>query len=95
MNTDAILITTEYRGVFFGHLREWNEDKRIAVLDGARNVVYWENKLKGFLGLASEGPTKGCRIGPKVDGLELHKVTSRVPIQTKKAIKRFEAAPWA
>lgn len=91
---DSVLITTEYRGVFFGKLKSWDEDKKVAVIDSARNVVYWSADCHGFLGLAANGPTKGCRIGPKVDGLELHKVTARVPV-TKEAAEKFEVGQWS
>lgn len=90
---EKILVTTEFRGVFFGTLTSWDVDRRIATLDDARNVVYWSADCKGFLGLASTGPTASCRIGQPVSGLELHKVTSRTPV-TAAAVEKFEASPW-
>ena len=90
---NAILVTTEFRGVFFGYLEKWDAETRTAVLKGARNIVYWSSDVQGFLGLAASGPSNGCRVGPKVDGLELQKVTARVPL-TDTAVKRFEEITW-
>lgn len=57
-----VLVTTEYRGVFFGYATE--TDGETIKLDNARNCLYWSTDVMGFLGLAATGPTAGCRIGP-------------------------------
>lgn len=68
-----VLVTTAHRGVFFGYAE--NTDGTTIKLTRARNCVYWSADVKGFLGLAANGPTNGCRIGPAAD-LELRDVTS-------------------
>lgn len=73
-----VLVTTEYRGVFYGMLAkdaDYNHDARRIVVDQARNVIYWSG-TRGFLGLASGGPEKGSKLGAKAGRVELHGVTS-------------------
>jgi hypothetical protein len=86
----AVLVTTEHRGVFFGYATDTSGD--IIALRAARNCIYWPSSNKGFLGLASEGPHKGSKIGPAAD-LELRKITA-VAACTPEAVKAWEAAPW-
>ena len=72
----AVLVTTESRGVFFGYLEEGqDESSRELVLCQCRNAIYWAGK-KGFLGLASDGPDEGSRIGVTATRVRLHGVTS-------------------
>lgn len=87
----AVLVTTEFRGVFFGYVKN---DKKLPdeiTITGARNCIYWSSDTGGFLGLASKGPTDGCRIGQKVNEVTLYKVTSVTPVEDA-AIKKWEAA---
>lgn len=86
-----VLITTEYRGVFFGYAEDTSGDT--VLLRDARNCIYWSADVKGFLGLAVTGPSKNCRIGPKVPLFEARKVTSVTEV-TEEAVKQWEAAPW-
>ncbi len=58
-----VLVTTEYRGVFFGYATDTTGD--IIHLKRARNCISWSADAKGFLGLANTGPTKGCKVGPR------------------------------
>ncbi len=89
-----VLVTTQHRGVFFGELIGEPSKERV-LLRHARNVVYWDAATKGFLGLAAEGPTKGCRIGkPAGDQSTVFDITG-VWACTPEAVQRFEAAPWA
>lgn len=84
-----VLVTTEYRGVFFG----WAEDPTgdTITLTNARNAIYWSAKTGGFLGLASEGPGTGSRIGAVVCRIELRKITS-VSEMSDAAVSAWEAA---
>ena len=84
-----VLVTTEYRGVFFGYADDTSGD--VITLTNARNCIYWPSANGGFGGLASEGPAKGARIGARVDKLELRKITS-VAEMTEVATKAWEAA---
>jgi hypothetical protein len=59
-----VLVTTEFRGVFFGFV-DGGADKLPGeiTLKNARNCIYWSADCGGFLGLAAKGPTEQCKIG--------------------------------
>lgn len=89
-----VLVTTQHRGVFFGEL-VGDVSKEKVVLSKARNVVFWDAATKGFLGLAADGPTRGCRVGrPAGDESTVFDITG-VWACTPEAVKKFEDAPWA
>ena len=90
-----VLVTTEHRGVFFGYLAPGQgvQDGRITI-QKARCCVYWSSDIKGFLGLASTGPSKSCRVGPAVMSLELCKVTA-VAKCSPEATEAWEKSPWS
>jgi hypothetical protein len=69
-----VLVTTEYRGVFFGYAEDTSGDT--IILKRARNCIYWSEKVGGFMGLAASGPDKRSRIGAQVDQIALRKVTA-------------------
>jgi hypothetical protein len=87
----AVLVTTAHRGVFFGYATDTSGDT--IKLRRARNCIYWPASQRGFLGLASDGPQNGARVGPAVD-LEVRAITS-VAECTPAAVAAWEAAPWA
>jgi hypothetical protein len=87
----AVLVTTEFRGVFFGYAT--NTDGDTIKLRSCRCCVSWPAETKGFLGLATFGPTKGARVGPPAD-FEARKVTG-VAECSPEAVAAWEAAPWA
>ncbi len=87
-----VLVTTVHRGVFFGNLLERNGES--VVLARCRNCVYWDSSLKGFLGLATSGPTGKCKIGPACDRSELFGVTSINDVSDE-AARKWEDAPWS
>ena len=84
-----VLVTTEYRGVFFGYANDTSGDT--ITLTNARNCIYWPSTQGGFGGLASEGPVKGSRIGARVEQMQLRKITS-VSECTAVAVEAWEAA---
>lgn len=86
-----VLVTTAHRGVFFGYTTETGGP--IVKLRAARNCIYWSSNVKGFLGLASDGPTKTCRIGPSAD-IELRDITC-VARCSDAAVTAWEKAPWS
>lgn len=90
--TKAVLITTEFRGVFFGYIKNDKKAPEELTITGARNCIYWSADCGGFLGLAATGPTKSCKIGKKVSELTVYKITSITPIEDDSAIKAWEAA---
>lgn len=85
-----VIVTTKHRGVFFGYADDTDGDP--IWLRRARLCVYWSADCKGFMGLAANGPTAGCRIGPAVD-IELREITAVLEV-TPEAVKRWEQAPW-
>lgn len=85
-----MLVTTAHRGVFFGYAAD-TEGETIE-LKRARLCVYWSADCRGFMGLASDGPTKGCKIGPAAD-ITLRSITAVVEV-TPEAVKAWEKAPW-
>lgn len=84
-----VLVTTEFRGVFFGYADDTSGDT--ITLTNARNCIYWPSTNGGFGGLASEGPAKGSRIGASVEKIELRKITSVAEV-SEAAVKAWETA---
>ena len=85
----SVLVTTEFRGVFFGWSDETSGDT--VTLKNARNCIYWPSGNGGFGGLASEGPAKGSRIGAVISQIELRKVTAVAEVSPV-AAQAWEAA---
>lgn len=88
--TKAVLVTTKHRAIFFGYVKSDKKLPAEITITGARNAIYWE-KTGGFLGLASIGPNKSCRIGSRVNELTLYEVTSVTPVEPS-AEKAWEKA---
>ena len=86
-----VIVTTAHRGVFFGYAID-TAGETIELKD-ARLCVYWSADCKGFMGLASDGPTSKCRIGTRAD-ITLRNITAVLAV-TPKAVKAWEAAPWS
>lgn len=87
----AVMVTTAHRGVFFGYATE--TDGEIVKLKRARLCLYWSADVKGFMGLAANGPSKSCRVGPPAD-IDLRAITAVVAV-TPEAEVRWNAAPWS
>jgi len=90
-----VLVTTEYRGVFFGYADDTLGEilgSNVIVLRGARNCIYWHKSVGGFAGLAVTGPDAQCRIGAEVSQIELRGITSVSEVSTE-AAKAWESAP--
>lgn len=86
-----VLVTTEFRGVFFGYIKSDTKAPHEITLTGVRNCIYWSADCKGFLGLAANGPTSGCKIGARVPELTLYKITSVTPVESH-AVEKWEKA---
>jgi hypothetical protein len=86
-----VIVTTVHRGVFFGYATDTTGET--IKLKRSRLCIYWSQDVKGFMGLADEGPTKSCRIGPPAD-IELRAITAVVEV-TPEAVKAWELAPWS
>jgi hypothetical protein len=85
-----VLVTTAHRGVFMGYTSQ--TDGETIALKRARLCIYWSADVKGFMGLASTGPSKTCRIGPPVD-IELRAITAVAEV-TPAAVEAWEKQPW-
>jgi len=88
----AVLVTTQHRGVFFGYVENNNCPTEIT-LSRARNCVYWESALRGVFGLAAQGPSSQCRVGPQVEEQTLYDITSVSTVSTD-AVEKWESGPW-
>lgn len=86
----AVLITTSYKGVFFGYATDTSGDT--IKLRAARLCVYWSPDLRGFMGLASHGPSSSCKVGLPAD-IEVRSVTSVVEV-TPQAVEKWEKSIW-
>lgn len=84
------MVTTEHRGVFFGYASD--TDGETIKLTRARCCVYWSSDVKGFVGLASNGPNKSCRVGPAAD-ITLRGITAVLEV-TPEAVANWEKSPW-
>ena len=87
----AVLVTTAHRGVFFGYATA--TDGETITLARARLCLYWSADVKGFMGLASDGPSASCRVGPQAD-ITLRSITAVVSV-TPAAVAKWEAQPWS
>lgn len=85
-----VIVTTAHRGVFFGYAK--NTTGETIALEKARLCVYWSSEIKGFMGLASQGPSASCRIGSPAD-ITLRNITAVVEVSPE-AVTRWESAPW-
>ena len=89
---NPVVVTTQHKGVFFGYLV--SQKGSTVTISEARNCLYWTPDVKGFVGLATTGPDKGCRIGPAAKKIELFDVTSVIEA-TPEAVANWEKSPWA
>lgn len=87
----AVIVTTAHRGVFFGYATAI--DGETIELKRARLCVYWSADMKGFMGLASQGPSPSCRIGPQVESIVLRAITAVLAVSPD-ATAKWEAQPW-
>lgn len=92
MKKGPLVVTTAHKGVFFGYGVPSDADT-IRITD-ARMVVFWSKDVKGVVGLAANGPTKGCRVGPEAPAITLRDVTAVMECSPK-AEHAFQLAPWS
>lgn len=86
-----VIVTTAHRGVFFG--MGVPSDAPTIRIERARMVVYWSADVGSVVGLAANGPSSGCRIGPPAPAITLRDVTSVIEC-SKNASAKFEAMRW-
>ena len=87
-----MVVTTE-RGVFFGYGVPDINAQHVR-LTNARMVVYWSADCKSVVGLAADGPSNGCKIGPKAPAIIVRNITAIIECGDD-AAKKFEGAPWS
>jgi len=87
----AVVVTTKHRGVFFGYATNTAGDP--ITLKRARLCLYWSADVRGFMGLAANGPSALCRVGTAVNEIELREITSVIAV-TDEAAAKWESAPW-
>ena len=88
MKGKMVLITTEFRGVFAGFVKDDKDLPTKITVTKARNCIYWHSSIGGFLGLASNGPNENCKLGAEVPELTLYKITSVTPV-TEAAVEKW------
>jgi len=88
----ALIVTTVHKGVFFGYGEPMTDSPTIK-LERCRMVLYWPPETKGILGLATEGPLKGSRVGPAAPSIILRDVSAIIGV-SEAAIAAWERAPW-
>lgn len=86
-----VVVTTAHRGVFFGYADDTNGEH--IALKRSRLCIYWSADVKGFMGLAANGPSKSCRIGPEAD-ITLRNITAVLEV-TPEAEQAWLKAPWS
>ena len=89
-NKKAVLVTTEFRGVFFGFVDDDSDLPSKITLTDARNCINWMTGA-GVFGLAATGPNDKCKIGPTIPRFTAWKITS-VTECTDAAIEAWKAA---
>lgn len=87
----AVLVTTEFRGVFFGYIKDKTKAPAQITLANVKNCISWSSDIGGFLGLAAVGPSSSCKIGKQVSELTLYKITSVTPVEAG-AVEKWERA---
>jgi hypothetical protein len=85
-----VIVTTAHRGVFFGYADDTTGET--ITLRRARNCVYWSEDVKGFIGLAVNGPSASSRVGAAAD-ITLRDITAVVEVSSA-AAEKWESAPW-
>lgn len=86
-----VLVTTEFRGVFFGYVKNDNKCPSEITLTECRNCIFWSSSIGGFLGLASKGPNSICKIGEQINEITLYKITSITNVE-EKAVEAWKKA---
>lgn len=93
MEKRAVVVTTGFRGVFFGYVKDDSKAPAEIELEGCRMCVAWSSSVRGVLGLAATGPNNSCRItAPSPDG-KLYTITG-IFEATPEAVIAWEAQPW-
>ena len=71
----AVLVTTKWRGVFFGYTIDAKFGESVELAD-ARMCIYWDEACNGVVGLAEFGPIEGSKVSAQTEKVTLHGVTA-------------------
>lgn len=88
MDERAVIVCTEYKGVFFGYATDTTGD--VVHLKRARMAIRF-GTTRGVMQLAETGPTPASKISARAD-LAVRKITA-VMEATLTAVAAWEAAP--
>lgn len=91
VNRVPVLVTTQFRGVFFGFVDPKDKPNKSLTLTDCRCCISWASSVGGFLGLAATGPNRDCKIGTQAPSVLLHDVTS-VTDCTEEAVQAWQKA---
>ena len=84
-----VLVTTEYRGVFFGSLVEHRESEKLVELKDVRMAIRFGTH-GGVLELAELGPNASSFVGSTAPSATLHGVTGVFDV-TEEAAKQWRS----
>lgn len=85
----AVLITTQWRGVFFGYAEDIAGET--ITITNARMAIYFGTE-RGLLELCETGPTAKSRISARSPEVQVRGVTAVFTVSDE-AVKSWEAAP--
>lgn len=92
-----VVVTTEHRGVFFGYTELpvflHPADGNAITLTDVQMCVYWNEAVKGVVGLAATGPVSGCKVTAAAPSMLIRDVTA-VMEATEEAAKAWQTRPW-
>lgn len=89
MKEKPVLVTTEFRGIFFGFVIDDSRLPERITLTNVRSCLTWSEDIGGFLGLASKGPSPECTIGDEAGEVTFFKITSVASV-SEEAVKRWK-----
>ena len=102
------LVTTLHKGVFFGYVERASQPEDLIPerpegsqkvspcvrVSHVRMCVFWPEQNHGIVGLCSDGPKDGARIGPAAPSMDIYDVTAIMEC-TDEAAARWESEPWS
>ena len=90
-NDRWVVVLTENKEIFCGKCKDYEAVP--LELSGVRQAVYFSADTHGLLGLATDGPAKGSRIGPKVERMLIYRPVNII-LCAPEAVETWAAAGW-
>lgn len=88
-----VVICTSHRGVFFGTLTKYDDEKDYAILEQAQMCIYWPIEQRGIVDLAHRGPVKGSRVTSPAPSIRVNSITAILSV-TPDAAAAWRDQPW-